>query len=371
MLPPLVPPLPPTSHTPSPTQACWGGWHGLAVTTTGEAFAWGGNENMQVGATDSPSDAVPLPLRVLPSLRVLQVAAGAMHSLALVEGGDVWAWGQPLTTWVPPPGGDSSNLYGKQRAPVRVGGATNVVRIAAGAFHNLALTAAGHVLAWGNADYGQLGLGSTNHAGEPAVVTELSRAGVTALAAGGWHSAALTAGGVVYVWGRGEHGRLGLGESWRDRLSPTELPLAARAAAVSLGGTHSCVITEDGTLLSCGRQSFGRLGRSNAGNPNVPMPVELPPPPPGPGGVPRRWLVEAVTAGGRHTLALARPTPDLPGGSTDAAAVRASSPAPRAPSRRMLDATRTTLSFAADDAALPRSPASAVKPSRSAGPSVE
>jgi alpha-tubulin suppressor-like RCC1 family protein len=346
------------AHAPRCAQACWGGWHGLAVTASGEAYAWGGNENMQAGAADAPSDAVPLPARVLPALRVLQVAAGAMHSLALVEGGDVWGWGQPLTTWAPPAGGDSSNLYGKQRAPVRVAGAAGVVRIAAGAFHNLALTGGGHVLAWGNADYGQLGLGSTNHCAEPAVVQELSRAGVTALAAGGWHSAALTAGGVVYVWGRGEHGRLGLGDSWRDRLAPTELPLAARAAAVSLGGTHSCVITEDGTLLSCGRQSFGRLGRSNADNANVPMPVELPPPPPGPAAMPRRWRIEAVSAGGRHTLALARPVPDVPGGSHDAAAVRASSPAPRAPSRRMLgtESARASLSFNADEAAISKSP---------------
>jgi hypothetical protein len=134
-------------------------------------------------------------------------------------------------------------------------------------------------------------------------IQELSKAGVTQLSAGGWHSGAVTAGGLVYVWGRGEHGRLGLGDVWRDRLRPAELHLAARAAQLSCGGTHTVVVTEDGVLLSCGRQSFGRLGRSSAGNPNVPLPVELPPPPPGAA----RWLVEAASAGGRHTLALCRP----------------------------------------------------------------
>jgi hypothetical protein len=285
---------------------------------------------------------LPAPARILPALRVVAVAAGGMHSLALTDSGDVWGWGQPLTSWGA--SGDT-NLYGRQRSPVRVEGASGVVTIAAGAFHNLALTAAGHVLAWGNSDYGQLGLGSTTHVAVPHVVEELSKAGVVALAAGGWHSAALTAGGVVYVWGRGEHGRLGLGDSWRDRLRPVELPLAARATQVSCGGTHSCVLTEDGTLLSCGRQSFGRLGRGPGHNANEPHPVELPPPPP----PASRWRVEAVSAGGRHTLALARAVTDDAEPAAVAAAAAAAALSPQ--SRRVSGAAgaRAALSFAATD----------------------
>jgi alpha-tubulin suppressor-like RCC1 family protein len=182
--------------------------------------------------------------------------------------------------------------------------ACNCVRVAAGAFHNLALTATGHVLAWGNSDYGQLGLGSTTHVAAPAVVAELSKAGVVVLAAGGWHSGVLTAGGLAYVWGRGEHGRLGLGDDWRDRLRPAELPLEGRASQLSLGGTHSVLVTDAGQLLSCGRPSFGRLGRHD-GNTNVMAPVALPPPPPGTA----RWFCSAASAGGRHTLALCYPLP--------------------------------------------------------------
>ena len=134
---------------------------------------------------------------------------------------------------------------------------------------------------------------------------------MTALAAGGWHSAVITAGGLIYIWGRGEHGRLGLGDGWKDRLRPVELPLAARATAVSCGGTHSVALTEHGTLLSFGRQSFGRLGRSASTDPNVPGPVELPPPP----GC--TWRVDAASAGGRHTLALVTAVPCQPAAGPD------------------------------------------------------
>lgn len=110
---------------------------------------------------------VPVPRRTLSSLRVRQVAAGGMHTLALADNGDVWAWGQPLITWGTTA---DANIYAKQRTPFRVDGAVNCVRIASGAFHNLALTATGHVLSWGNSDYGQLGLGSTTHVPSPHVV---------------------------------------------------------------------------------------------------------------------------------------------------------------------------------------------------------
>ena len=95
-------------------------------------------------------------------------------------------------------------------------------------FHALAFQEDGRVLAWGNGDYGQLGLGRPGNEDTPTEVEALSRAGVRTVAAGGWHSAAVTAGGVCYVWGRGEYGRLGLGDGdCADKQRPVELTLGS------------------------------------------------------------------------------------------------------------------------------------------------
>ena len=59
-----------------------------------------------------------------------EVAAGGMHSIALTESGEVMMWGE---RW-----GDFSLVV--QRCPKYVSGVNNIARIAAGAFHNLALT---------------------------------------------------------------------------------------------------------------------------------------------------------------------------------------------------------------------------------------
>lgn len=77
-------------------QAACGGWHCLAVSNAGQAYAWGGNEYGQCGVAQGSRD-VPEPMPCLPQHKVQQVAAGGMHTCALTESGRVgnslWSWG--------------------------------------------------------------------------------------------------------------------------------------------------------------------------------------------------------------------------------------------------------------------------------------
>lgn len=53
-------------------------------------------------------------------------------------------------------------------------GLENVLVIAVGAFHNLALTVDGVLWAWGNNEYGQLGTGDTQPRSQPIRIEGLS-----------------------------------------------------------------------------------------------------------------------------------------------------------------------------------------------------
>jgi alpha-tubulin suppressor-like RCC1 family protein len=152
----------------------------------------------------------------------------------------VWAWGQPLC--------DFNNVQQRQPSPVLLPTSSQVVKVASGAFHNLALQANGQVLAWGRNEYGSLGLGDTVFMSNPTAINYFVDHAVKVMdiTCGGWHTAAITTEGDMYVWGRGEHGRLGLGdERGASKLLPTllELPDGERVKQVSCGGSHTLFLT--------------------------------------------------------------------------------------------------------------------------------
>lgn len=285
-------------------QAAIGGWHCLAVDDQGQAYAWGGNEYGQCGEEPERKDDtgrpvrrdIVIPQRCVPRLSVRQVAAGGTHSVVLTREGHVWTWGQP---WPP---GDIKQIS----TPVRVQGLDSVRVIAVGAFHNLALLDDGTVMAWGNNEYGQLGTGDTQPRSQPVAVQGLSDLNLVDIAAGGWHSTALTDDGEVYGWGRGEHGRLGFGDDKSSKMVPqrVQLLVGEEVVQVSCGGTHSVALTRDGRMFSFGRGDHGRLGygrKVTTGHP-AQVPIDIPPPTDlnGEGS----WCATLVACGGRHTLAL-------------------------------------------------------------------
>ncbi|KAL2896457.1 Ultraviolet-B receptor UVR8 [Bienertia sinuspersici] len=282
-------------------QAAIGGWHCLAVDDQGRTYAWGGNEYGQCGEDPEKDETgrllrrdIVVPQRCAPKLKVRQVAAGGTHSVVLTrEGHQIFV-------------------------PVRVQGPEKVRLIAVGAFHNLALEEDGTLWAWGNNEYGQLGTGDTQPRSQPIRVQGLSGLTLADIAAGGWHSTALTNEGEVYGWGRGEHGRLGFGDDKSSKMLPQKVQLLAGEDIVqmSCGGTHSVALTRDGRIFSFGRGDHGRLGigrKVTTGHP-MEVPINLPPPKTvsedEEENAEGSWRANLIACGGRHTLAIVKWSPD-------------------------------------------------------------
>jgi alpha-tubulin suppressor-like RCC1 family protein len=143
-------------------------------------------------------------------------------------------------------------------APVQVAALSAVTAIAAGEVHSLALLKDGSVWAWGSNSSGQLGDGTKMNRNVPVRVSGLS--GVQAIAAGERHSLALKNDGTVWTWGSrglGEHPGDGKGSvNW----SPVQVPDLAEVAEISGGLVHSLALKKDGTVWAWGGNSSGQLG---------------------------------------------------------------------------------------------------------------
>jgi alpha-tubulin suppressor-like RCC1 family protein len=172
-----------------------GGSHSLALEADGSLWAWGANDSGQLGDGTTIPSASPVQVGGMGGAVVSAVSGGSAHSFALTVDGTVWAWGANGAGQL----GDGTTA--QRTAPVRVTGLTAafITAISGGTDHSLALDDGGTVWAWGANDAGQLGDGTTTSRITPAPVTGLTN--VTAIAATNRRSFALKDDGTVWVWG--------------------------------------------------------------------------------------------------------------------------------------------------------------------------
>ncbi|MEU7023834.1 Ig-like domain repeat protein [Streptomyces sp. NPDC046203] len=269
---------------------------------TDTALAWGSNYTGELGnGTESGNDPNPTPVDVdLPAgVKLTDVSGGHQFSLGLSSDGHVYAWGFNSSGQL----GDGTTTTRTSPVEVHLPAGTRATAISAGTNHSLAVTSDGHVYAWGWNDSGQLGIGTADNDPHPTPAEALLPAGVqaTAIAAGRYHSLAVTSDGRVFAWGYNYWGQLGNGTTGVDpNPTPveTDLPAGTEATAVAAGDSHSLALTSDGRVLAWGADYNGQLGDGMYNFFPTPTPVETLLP----AGT-RVTAIDAATSG-NHSLAV-------------------------------------------------------------------
>ena len=265
-----------------------GGLHSVAVQTDGSVIAWGDNSFGQLGNGSFTNTAAPVAVTGLRS--VISVAAGRTHSLALTSQGAVMAWGYNADGEL----GDGN--MADSDVPVAVAGLNSVVAVAAGHMHSLALLTDGSVAAWGDNTYGQLGVSPATATNSVVPIHVPGLTNVVAIAAGAYHSLALLANGTVMSWGLGTDGQLGDGTTPLTS-TPAIVPNLTGALGVSAGWNHSVAVLVDGTVRAWGDNTYGQLGDGTTTQRTSPVEVL------GSGGTGVLSGVSAVGAGWNTSLA--------------------------------------------------------------------
>ena len=201
------------------TQVAAGRDFAMALLGTGKVRTWGRGLDGELGNGSTPA-AQTSPVNVKKAdgtalTGVAQVAAGRNHTLALLNDGTVWAWGENGYGQV----GDGT-LVDKTRA-VQIRGLSGVVDVEAGAEFSVAVLGNGTVKTWGRSGNGQLGNGRTATQTTPGDVPGLT--GVVGVGCGRDHAVAYTSSGAAYGWGLDTYGQLGDGGA-NKRLSPVRVP---------------------------------------------------------------------------------------------------------------------------------------------------
>lgn len=291
-----------------------GGAHSLALTSTGQLYTFGRNFYGQLGSTTGNGSDMPNPTPaplVLPGASgpVSEIAAGEDHSLAVTSTGQLFAFGSNRF-------GQLGNLTGSgtelaNATPLRVslpGASGPVVQVAAGFAHSLALTSTGQLYAFGSNEFGQLGSASNSGTTNPTPPTRVVLPGATGpvsqIAAGAFHSLALTSTGQLYAFGQNSSGQLGT-ERGLATPNPTPVLVGLPAAAgtlvqIAAGAADTLLVTAGGRLYAFGSNEAGQLGSSSGLATNAPNPTATTP------ELPAGTTIDVVAHGGTagHTLAL-------------------------------------------------------------------
>uniref|UniRef100_A0A0E0JWV1 RCC1-like domain-containing protein n=1 Tax=Oryza punctata TaxID=4537 RepID=A0A0E0JWV1_ORYPU len=287
--------------------------NGVPPPCSGVVFAFGDNSHGAAGQPAPASDVyVPTPVPSLPP-SVAAITAGHYHSLAVSSEGEVWAWGRndegqlgrghhaaPRNTWSKP-----EQVRGLENVQVRAVSASGVVSAAIGCD--------GSLWVWGRSKRGQLGLGKdVVEAAVPSRVEVLANYDIVKVSFGWGHAMALTKDGGLLGWGYSENGRLGeIGQitqapSAKELLGKTvdkysssmleavekmveekirsedNMPIIwepslvhevshVEVSDVSCGLDHSLVLRSDGIVLSGGDNTYGQLGRKSTWSKFLPV----------------------------------------------------------------------------------------------------
>src|SRR3954453_9208154 len=205
--------------------------------------------------------------------------AGVVHTCAVLHGGRVRCWGYGYGGGL---GYGNKNTIGDDETPasagpVDLGPGRTATAVSAGRGHTCALLDNGSVRCWGENWYGELGYGiSTILIGDDESPASLGPVDLgagrtaTAISAGDFHTCALLDDGSVRCWGVGLDGRLGYSntdnigdDETPGSVAPVNLGTGRTATAISAGGSHTCAVLDNGSVLCWGRGSDGQLGYGN------------------------------------------------------------------------------------------------------------
>eukprot|EP01137_Pigoraptor_chileana_P022953 Opistho-2@7175 len=204
--------------------------------------------------------------------RLSSRSIGGLRSASATSGGDgevakastqadLWTWGsgklRPLQISFPP------------RIRIR--------SVAIGGRHCLAATVDGQVFSWGDGSSGQLGHGNTESYSMPLLIEALVGKSIASVSCGDDFSAFNSENGLLMTCGSGARGALGHGD-YNDHLKPrlVESLLVKEIASVSCGAAHMCALTGDAVMYGWGLGQHGRLGLGS--EESYPSPQQIPMP---------------------------------------------------------------------------------------------
>lgn len=238
-----------------------GARHTCAIVNAGEVYCWGDNALGQLGQPTSVA-RLAKPRKVTLNGVAAKIATKANHTCVILMNGDINCWGENASGQTGTGDKNSPALPHVVNTPGK-----QWDEVAPGVDHTCAVDQGGQVYCWGS------NLASQSGAATALLPTSAGgdKTPLASVAASNNHTCArvLTSGGNgVKCWGTEDKGQLGDGppQNTTSVAAVTVLNYAVEVKSVGVGGGHTCALDATGDAKCWGDNTFGQLGITPAGS---------------------------------------------------------------------------------------------------------
>jgi RCC1 and BTB domain-containing protein len=243
----------------------------LFVTKDDFVFGFGSNRNGCLGLGND-STLEPKVVEELCHKEIIDISYGWNYVIVLTKSGSCYSMGR----------NDCGQLgigtTAETNRPKFINGLKyeQIIAISCGYKHSLVLSSLGDIYAFGNNDFGQLGIASNTNQLTPLRMNGFVLEKVVAISCSSIHSLALTESGHVFSWGYNENGNLGIG-NFDNKNSPQRVVLndAIIIRKIVCGLGHNLMLSTDGDIYSFGLNNFGQLANQSTFNENIPHRIDF------------------------------------------------------------------------------------------------
>jgi alpha-tubulin suppressor-like RCC1 family protein len=232
------------------TKAIAADYGSMLIDNSYNAFVFGENDTYQLGLSDTTNRSSPVQITYTP---VITASMDERNIWLIDANNNIWQSGV-----------DNNNYFGigltQRVTPVQVGSLSNWSQINLGYTHSLSIKTDGTLWGWGNNSYAQSSISNLTHRSSPVQIGTLSV--WTKISAGQFYTAGLNSDGTLWSWGLNSFGQLGRGDT-TNSSSPVQVIGGSSDSILwkqIAGSVSNLMLTTQGTMWSCGQNSFGQLG---------------------------------------------------------------------------------------------------------------
>ena len=229
----------------------------VALTTNGEAYAWGYNPKGQLGQGTTSNVLYATKVKNQDGTgyvqNIIDVIANHSDTMYLDKDGGIYICGYSNSTLFL---GQTESTKG-----VTYLGQKNAIKITGGYYNAGLITASGKAIAWGQNDYGAFGNGTTSS--NETLIGE----NINDFKLAGYGSVILRENGKAYITGYNGNGQLGIGNTTtQTKFTEISIDTKAKIKYVTTGGNNSAVMTSDGKVYVTGYNAKGQLSNGTTTN---------------------------------------------------------------------------------------------------------